>query len=182
MDASRNSPLELPDHFEPYDFVEDPDFDQLVNLIQGETEDVVSAFDYDLINGCFDDKQTGGAPGDAFEFDATSTMVSDFNYVFNALPSFDGEIMKDREEDSGKEDESSGTTTTTSSMATKKSKADRSRTLILERRRRGQTKEKLYALRSLVPNITKVYLVCSACFNCDLYGLTLKRISLRQIV
>ncbi|MBA0683972.1 hypothetical protein Goari_025590 [Gossypium aridum] len=156
MDASRNSPLELPDHFEPYDFVEDPNFDQLVNLIQGETEDMVSAFDYDIINGCFDDKQTGGAPGDAFEFDATSTMVPDFNYAFNALPSFDGEIMKDGEEDSGEEDESSGTTTTTSSMATKKSKADRSRTLILERRRRGQMKEKLYALRSLVPNITKM--------------------------
>ncbi|PPS05306.1 hypothetical protein GOBAR_AA15370 [Gossypium barbadense] len=126
MDASRNSPLELPDHFEPYDFVEDPNFDQLVNLIQGETEDVVSAFDYDLINGCFDDKQTGGAPGNAFEFDATSTMVPDFNYAFNALPSFDGEIMNDGEEDSDEEDE------------------------------RGQIKEKLYALRSLVPNITKM--------------------------
>lgn len=37
-----------------------------------------------------------------------------------------------------------------------KSRRDRSRTLISERRRRGRMKEKLYELRSLVPNITKV--------------------------
>ncbi|KAL0390058.1 UNVERIFIED_CONTAM: Transcription factor FER-LIKE IRON DEFICIENCY-INDUCED TRANSCRIPTION FACTOR [Sesamum calycinum] len=58
-------------------------------------------------------------------------------------------------------EESSGTTTTTgtgSRRANKKncSKVDRSRTLISERRRRGRMKEKLYALRSLVPTITKM--------------------------
>jgi hypothetical protein len=81
--------------------------------------------------------------------------VSDPNSVFNSLPSFGGE-----EEDIDGEDSSATTTTTTTTNTTptKKEKVDRSRTLISERRRRGRMKEKLYALRSLVPNITKVCL------------------------
>ncbi|CAN0916482.1 Transcription factor FER-LIKE IRON DEFICIENCY-INDUCED TRANSCRIPTION FACTOR [Linum grandiflorum] len=57
---------------------------------------------------------------------------------------------------------SSGTTTTTGMTEAaaagepKRRKADRSKTLVSERRRRGSMKEKLYALRSLVPNITKM--------------------------
>jgi hypothetical protein len=77
-------------------------------------------------------------------------MEQDPNYVPIALPSFDGDMGLEAEEDTDEED-SSGTATTT-----KKTKKDRSRTLISERRRRGRMKEKLYALRSLVPNITKV--------------------------
>ncbi|XVE59437.1 hypothetical protein DITRI_Ditri05aG0046600 [Diplodiscus trichospermus] len=158
MDASRNYPLELPNHFELHDFIDDPNFDQFVDLIRGENEDAVAGFDYDLINGCFVDKQISSTPGNAFDFDATSTMVPDPNHFFNALPSFDGEVMKDGEEDNDEEENSSGTTTTTTTTATatKKTKVDRSRTLISERRRRGRMKEKLYALRSLVPNITKM--------------------------
>lgn len=44
----------------------------------------------------------------------------------------------------------------TESSPEKRKKSDRSTTLISERRRRRRMKEKLYALRSLVPNITKV--------------------------
>ncbi|GMJ10774.1 FER-like regulator of iron uptake, FER-LIKE IRON DEFICIENCY INDUCED TRANSCRIPTION FACTOR [Hibiscus trionum] len=129
MDASRNYPPHLPSHFQPF-FVQDPNINQFVDLFRGETRD----FDYDLTNDCFVDKQTGA---DAFDFDCASAMVPDPDYGFNSLPSFD------------EEDNSSGTTT-------KKAKVDRSRTLISERRRRGRMKEKLYALRSLVPNITKM--------------------------
>ena len=166
MDASRNyPPLELPNNFQLHDFIDDPNFDQFIDLIRVENEDAVPGLDYDLINGCFVDKQISSTPGgDAFGFDATSAMVPDPNYIFNALSSFDGEIMKDGEEDNDDEEEnSSGTTTTTNTTttetATKKGKVDRSRTLISERRRRGRMKEMLYALRSLVPNITKVCLI-----------------------
>ncbi|KAG9449531.1 hypothetical protein H6P81_009496 [Aristolochia fimbriata] len=51
------------------------------------------------------------------------------------------------------EEDSSGATTPIGKSGTN---ADRSRTLVAERRRRGRMKEKLYALRSLVPNITKM--------------------------
>ncbi|XWS28671.1 hypothetical protein CRYUN_Cryun25bG0091100 [Craigia yunnanensis] len=161
MEASRNYPLELPNNFELHDFIDDPNFHQFIDLIRGENEDAVPGLDYDLINGCFIDKQISSTPdGDAFGFDATSAMVPDPNYIFNALSSFDGEIMKNGEEDNNDEEEnSSGATTTTTSTtatATKKAKVDRSRTLISEKRRRGRMKEKLYALRSLVPNITKM--------------------------
>ncbi|XVE79372.1 hypothetical protein DITRI_Ditri14bG0053200 [Diplodiscus trichospermus] len=156
MDALRNYLMELPNNFELQDFVDDPNFDQFINLIRGENEDVVAGFDYDVINGCFVDEQISSTTDrDAFGFDATSAMVPDPNYNFNALSSFDGEIMKDGDEDNDEEENSSGTTNITAT-ATKKSKVDRSRTLISERRRRGRMKEKLYALRSLVPNITKM--------------------------
>nr|WCO08300.1 hypothetical protein [Suaeda aralocaspica] len=51
---------------------------------------------------------------------------------------------------------SSAATKGTTSSSSKKGKMDRSRTLISERKRRGRMKEKLYALRALVPNITKM--------------------------
>ncbi|KAK8683408.1 hypothetical protein V6N13_039469 [Hibiscus sabdariffa] len=151
MDASRDYPMELPSHFEPF-FVEDPNFDQFVDLFRGETGDAVSGFGYDIANGCFVDKQTVAASGDGFVFDCASVMVPDPD-CFNSLPSFDR--VEDEEEEE-EEDNSSGTTIITTSAATKKAKVDRSRTLISERRRRGRMKEKLYALRALVPNITKM--------------------------
>lgn len=65
------------------------------------------------------------------------------------------EVQNDdvREED---EEESSATTSEKKKMKSKRS--DRATTLMSERRRRRGMKEKLYALRSLVPNITKVRL------------------------
>ncbi|KAE8729424.1 Transcription factor FER-LIKE IRON DEFICIENCY-INDUCED TRANSCRIPTION FACTOR [Hibiscus syriacus] len=161
MDASRNYPRQFSNQFELYDFVDDPNFDQFIDLIRGETEDAICGYDYDLIEGVFvDDKQISSTPGDPFGLDASITIVPYPNSVFDPLQSFYGEMMKDGEEDND-EEHSSGTTTGTAtsntmSTTTKKGKVDRSRTLISERRRRGRMKEKLYALRSLVPNITKM--------------------------
>ncbi|KAL9243938.1 hypothetical protein vseg_017770 [Gypsophila vaccaria] len=70
------------------------------------------------------------------------------------LNSFDDEMLNDGngdDDDFGDAEEQSS-----DKNAAKKGKVDRSRTLISERRRRGRMKEKLYALRALVPNITKL--------------------------
>ncbi|XP_062154213.1 transcription factor FER-LIKE IRON DEFICIENCY-INDUCED TRANSCRIPTION FACTOR [Alnus glutinosa] len=156
MDASGNNLAHMND-FELHDFVDESNFIHCINLIRGEGEDpVVNYGTDDLVNGCFVDAQFDPIPipipEDIYSFNAT-TMVSDPNSVFNSLPSFGGE-----EEDIDGEDSSATTTTTTTTNTTptKKEKVDRSRTLISERRRRGRMKEKLYALRSLVPNITKM--------------------------
>ena len=157
MDASGNSMVHMND-FELHDFVDESNFIHCIDLIRGEGENPVVNFDTSLINGCFVDTQFDPIPENIYNFNAT-TMVSDPNSVFDSLPNFGGE-----EEDIDGED-SSATTTTTTSTPTKKAKADRSRTLISERRRRGRMKEKLYALRSLVPNITKVCLFCFLCLR-----------------
>ncbi|KAK3205893.1 hypothetical protein Dsin_019939 [Dipteronia sinensis] len=134
--------------FELHDFIDNPNFDQFVDLIREENvnDDLPGSLDYDMINGFSVDNQ--------FCFDDTSctnTMVSDLNNVFNSLSStLNGDTKETKEEEDNDQDDSSDTTT----MKTKKT--DRSRTLISERRRRGRMKEKLYALRALVPNITKM--------------------------
>ncbi|KAK8513302.1 hypothetical protein V6N13_002049 [Hibiscus sabdariffa] len=154
MDASKNYPQHLPNQFELYDFIDDPDFDQFIDLIRGETEDAIAGYDNGLIDGSFvGDRQISAIPGDTFRFDASSTIVSDPNSVFDPLEGFYGEMFKDGEEYN---DEEHSSVTTTATATTKKARVDRSRTLISERRRRGRMKEKLYALRSLVPNITKM--------------------------
>ncbi|KAF8715991.1 hypothetical protein HU200_026959 [Digitaria exilis] len=61
-----------------------------------------------------------------------------------------GELASD--EPHGGEDEASPETTTT----TARKRRDRSKTIVSERKRRVRMKEKLYELRSIVPNITKM--------------------------
>lgn len=140
--------------FELQDFIHGDNFDQYVNLIRGEQENPTFNFDLDFMNGCLIENRL--EPSGEYKLESNMVMNSDPNSLFSSLESFNS-IMKEveNEEDEDEDDtsvENSSVTTTT----TKNPKTDRSRTLISERRRRGRMKEKLYALRSLVPNITKV--------------------------
>ncbi|KAH7561124.1 hypothetical protein JRO89_XS10G0177200 [Xanthoceras sorbifolium] len=164
MDASGIIPLMQTNDFQVqlHDFIDHPNFDQFVDLIRGENEDTFGCLDHDLINGFpVDNHQFGSAPLDVFALNETScTMVSDLNFVLNSMPSTlhgDTKEMEEEEEDNEEdEDDSSGTTIRTTTTNGRKTKTDRAKTLISERRRRGRMKEKLYQLRALVPNITKM--------------------------
>uniref|UniRef100_A0A7N1A9W9 BHLH domain-containing protein n=1 Tax=Kalanchoe fedtschenkoi TaxID=63787 RepID=A0A7N1A9W9_KALFE len=93
-----------------------------------------------------DDAVDYGLRGDhvnGFSGDSLACIVDDFDV---------GDGLDDEDDNDG--NASSGTTTTTATP--KKGKADRSKTIVSERRRRGRMKDNLYALRSLVPNITKM--------------------------
>ncbi|KAK7324905.1 hypothetical protein VNO77_28838 [Canavalia gladiata] len=147
--------------FEVYDFIDGPNFDQFINLIRGENEDAICDFGSDLINDCFVDNQLLSCAANPFdENNNNGVNVYDPSSTFSSLSCFDGEVKGEGEgEEEHDGEHSSGTTTTTTTRTADikpRLKTDRSKTLISERRRRGRMKEKLYALRSLVPNITKM--------------------------
>ncbi|KHN27706.1 Transcription factor FER-LIKE IRON DEFICIENCY-INDUCED TRANSCRIPTION FACTOR [Glycine soja] len=148
--------------FELYDFVADPNFDQFINLFRGENEDAnCDHFGSDLINDCFanNQQQLLSCPANPFDQNNNNNAVNvyDPSSTFSSFSYYDRELKGEGGEELD-EEHSSGTMTTTTNNAVGKPKVktDMSKTLISERRRRGRMKEKLYALRSLVPNITKM--------------------------
>ncbi|EOA27514.1 hypothetical protein CARUB_v10023654mg [Capsella rubella] len=162
MDERVNALSNMND-LELHDFLVDPNFDQFINLIRGDhhqTIDENPVLDFDLgplqSSPCFiDENQFIPTPVDDL-FDELPDLDSN---VAESFRSFDGESVRagggeEEEEDYNDGDDSSATTT--NNDGSRKTKTDRSRTLISERRRRGRMKDKLYALRSLVPNITKM--------------------------
>ncbi|KAM5584279.1 transcription factor FER-LIKE IRON DEFICIENCY-INDUCED TRANSCRIPTION FACTOR [Rosa sericea] len=164
MGASGNHDLRghsVINDFELQDFIDDANFDQFIDFIRGENEDPAAQFNLDLTSGSFFDNQLCPTTDTVsfFGFDHNITILCDPAPILATLPSFGGEMNDIGEEDNDGGDScgtTTTTTTTTTATTTKKPKVDRSRTLVSERRRRGRMKEKLYALRSLVPNITKM--------------------------
>ncbi|KAJ0988872.1 hypothetical protein J5N97_007228 [Dioscorea zingiberensis] len=119
-----------------------------------------------MVNGCFDQQNISdydhalaefmlfngvfGDEGINFDIDEITPSTSHNSFAINDAP---GGNEGGLEENQGDYD-SSGTTRVMAE--TTRPKRDRSRTLVSERRRRGQMKERLYELRSIVPNITKM--------------------------
>ncbi|KAK6926710.1 Myc-type, basic helix-loop-helix (bHLH) domain [Dillenia turbinata] len=166
---SENPPIHVTD-FSLHDFVINADFQQFIDLSRGETEldpivNYVPEFNNEVINGCLVDDNLFGSTQeeDIHGIGSITWLAQNFGPYYSlaecldvhSLPCFDGENeMKGEEEeddDENDDEDSSGTTT-----STKRAKVDRLKTLISERKRRGRMKEKLYALRSMVPNITKM--------------------------
>ncbi|CAH2060323.1 unnamed protein product [Thlaspi arvense] len=142
---------------ELHNFLVDPNFDQFINLIRGDQNIDNTPLDFDLgaplqNSPCFiDESQFLPTPVDAL-FDELPDLDSN---VAESFRSFDGESVRAGGDDDYNDGDDSSATTTNND-GSRKTKTDRSRTLISERRRRGRMKDKLYALRSLVPNITKM--------------------------
>ncbi|KFK32340.1 hypothetical protein AALP_AA6G228900 [Arabis alpina] len=141
---------------ELHNLLVDPNFDQFINLIRGDQTIQDPLLDFDLgplqSSPCFiDENQFIPTPVDDL-FDELPDLDSN---VAESFRSFDGDSVRAGGDDDYNDGDDSSATTTNND-GSRKTKTDRSRTLISERRRRGRMKDKLYALRSLVPNITKM--------------------------
>ncbi|KAJ0623554.1 putative transcription factor bHLH family [Helianthus annuus] len=136
--------------FQP-DFMPEPDFE---TLIQGVTAVESFCLDYE---------------GDHFASSCSQLLFNDHNDAvvgagtgIGVMDPNSGLIWNQEMEDVKVSDvfgdDDSSETATTGKLETPKgsAKGDRTRTLISERKRRSGMKEKLYALRALVPNITKM--------------------------
>ncbi|GJU54857.1 transcription factor FER-like iron deficiency-induced transcription factor-like protein [Tanacetum coccineum] len=148
--------------FQP-DFAQETDFENLISAIRCETTDPIEkiCLDYEcnhLTHACtamqlfpelYGHNEANNGTGN--EIGGYEVMDPNLNVIWN------------QEEDDVKvsgDDDSSETVTTYNPDTQRRSggsvKGDRTRTLISERKRRSGMKEKLYALRALVPDITKM--------------------------
>ncbi|ESW04331.1 hypothetical protein PHAVU_011G086200 [Phaseolus vulgaris] len=146
------------DDFELHDFVEDPNLDQLIDLIRSEKKHAICDFNSELMNEAFIDNSFLAPPAIPSDHcNSNAVNVYDSNSTPNSFAYFDGKAKGGGGGEEEDDMEHSSATTHSKSLVPKsKPKTDRSKTLISERRRRDRMKEKLHALRSLVPFITKM--------------------------
>ncbi|XP_047973782.1 transcription factor FER-LIKE IRON DEFICIENCY-INDUCED TRANSCRIPTION FACTOR isoform X2 [Salvia hispanica] len=149
------------------DFMDESNYHQFIDLIRGENVQTHDNFHQPMFNQDYGYQGINGAVEDChflapppqlpnvgmFDFEAAAG-----NGEFGLVNEMNQAEAEDEEEEylMDDQDESSGGSGVTTVPGARGGKADRSKTLVSERRRRGRMKEKLYALRSLVPNITKM--------------------------
>ena len=105
-----------------------------------------------------DDVGAGAGAGAGFNdgcYDHVMDSCLDMTWN-DQLKEEDLKVSEDFDDDDSSETVTNGNSDTRGRRRGGGAKGDRTRTLISERKRRSGMKEKLYALRSLVPNITKV--------------------------
>ncbi|XAR60033.1 hypothetical protein NMG60_11033259 [Bertholletia excelsa] len=151
--------MEGGDNLELIDFTDETNFEQFFDLIQGESNVPMVKFyanyESEHVSGCLDDQHNQFAGDyDLFGF-SNGVATPNPSSELQTLLMSSGDAKGGDGEDDIEEEESSAITTPTNATTAAR-KADRSRTLISERRRRGRMKDNLYALRALVPNITKM--------------------------
>ncbi|XP_043705280.1 transcription factor FER-LIKE IRON DEFICIENCY-INDUCED TRANSCRIPTION FACTOR-like [Telopea speciosissima] len=152
-----------------HDFINEGNLGQFIDLVRGENAEPITNFNSNTYDAAAEFMYCGGGlvdnqfyttnsqqpQGDGV-FDFNSLGNSEPNYILDSLPLIGEENEVEMEDDDENDEDDSSVTTSTGQVKRSSNKADRSKTLISERRRRGRMKEKLYALRSLVPNITKM--------------------------
>ncbi|KAA8550310.1 hypothetical protein F0562_001994 [Nyssa sinensis] len=164
-DASENPLEHVSDFSLMHNVMDEMNFEQFIDINRGEIStdpNIVkfcSNYDCEHIGGSLidNDDQFGPIPGDLFGFNSAAMCINP-NTILSSLPGIDDDVKGAGEEENNVEESSATTTTTTTTttVLTKRTKVDGSRTLISERRRRGRMEEALFALRSLVPNISKM--------------------------
>ncbi|GKD91453.1 transcription factor FER-like iron deficiency-induced transcription factor-like protein, partial [Tanacetum coccineum] len=148
--------------FQP-DFAQETDFENLISAIRCETTDPIEkiCLDYEcnhLTDACMAMQLLPQLYGHNEANDGTGNGIGCYEVMDPNL-----NVIWNQEEDDVKvsgDDDSSETGTTCNPDTQRRRggsvKGDRTRTLISERKRRSGMKEKLYALRALVPDITKM--------------------------
>ncbi|GAA0162313.1 DNA-binding transcription factor [Lithospermum erythrorhizon] len=144
-----------------FHLLSETDYEQLFDLVSidnNNVDETVAQFQETYNNleniisgGSFEDENQVVFPGQEclpdFDFDFTSILDPDFE--LNELPGGEG--------NGNDGEEYTDTPATPSPFQDKRNtKSDRARIINSERKRRGTMKEKLYQLRALVPNITKM--------------------------
>ncbi|KAL3518446.1 hypothetical protein ACH5RR_021035 [Cinchona calisaya] len=152
------------DDFGFIDCMDETNFEQFIEHTRGKTSSEPAAFNLCANFDCDHVTTTACLAAESTQFVLQLPENDDQFFDFN-IKSFPEEIIEvadQKTNDHGMEEPNYSATTITTPPITcrsnsgSKKKTDRSRTIVSERKRRGWMKEKLYELRSLVPNITKM--------------------------